>query len=498
MKAMSMLKRFASLLALLLAVMMIFAACGPDNETPKPTGDDADVSSEETVESNESKTEETESKKENSSKKKESSKKEDKEDAPAGSYTGFSESTEKGGSMYKNAPKGEVHVLMWRNYHKSEQLLIDQYEKLTGVKVKTTVSNQNDYPTKLVTMVSGNESPDVVMFQSNYFPGLVTKSLQPLKNKYFQLDSDCWNKAYMDAYKIYDNYFGVAMPASWSCEDCTYVTYYSPAVLQNCGIKEDPYELYKNGLWNWDKQIDIIRAVKAKGLTGLALQSNDMFMLSAGKDFVKYENNTYTNMLDNVTADSLLTEAWMKVAELNGEDCLVGWDIASVQQGKVGLFTAISYGLYNEGNWFTNDFAKTLKAVPVAGPTGGTAYTPVRPKVWGVPKKAKNPEGAAYFLRYFLDVSEFNQDTTFHNDNFKEVYKTITDSKAPKTVMHGSGVCDYVNYGTYTNICNDLTATIPANITTQIKSKAKTVNAGIGAANKDLARLKPKSKTKSK
>ena len=486
MKAMSMLRRFASLLALLLAVMMIFAACGPEEKISSVADDTEEVSSEETIDE----TEATESEKETSSKKT-SSKKEEKDN---GVYNGFSQSAEAGGSMYANAPKKEVHVLMWREYHKSEQQLITQYEKLTGVKVKTTVSDQNNYPTKLVTMVSGDDAPDVVMFQSNNFPGLVTKSLQPLKSKYFQLESDCWNKQYMDQYKIYDNYFGVAMPSSWSCEDCTYVTYYSPAVLKNCGIAEDPYELYLNGGWNWDKQNEIIRAVKAKGLTGISLQSNDMFMLSAGVDFATYDGKTYTNELaTKQTGNSLLTQAWMKVSELNSEDCLTGWNLTNVQQGTVGLFTAISYGLYNEGNWFTNNFAKDLKAVPVAGPTGGTAYTPVRPKVWGVPKKAKNPEGAAYFLRYFLDVSEFNQDATFHNDNFKEVYKKITDSKAPKKVMHGSGVCDYVNSGTYSKICNDLTATIPANIISQLDSKAKVATAGINRANKDLARYKPKS-----
>ena len=66
-------------------------------------------------------------------------------ESTSSSYKGFSESAEAGGSMYANAPKKEVHVLMWREYHKSEQQLITQYEKLTGVKVKTTVSDQNNY-----------------------------------------------------------------------------------------------------------------------------------------------------------------------------------------------------------------------------------------------------------------------------------------------------------------------------------------------------------------
>ncbi|MBO5231031.1 MAG: hypothetical protein J6B88_07535, partial [Clostridia bacterium] len=118
------------------------------------------------------------------------------------------------------------------------------------------------------------------------------------------------------------------------------------------------------------------------------------------------------------------------------------------------------------------------------------AYTPVRPKCWGVPKKAKNPEGAAYFLRYFLDTSEFNQSSTFHNKQFETIYKKITSTSAKKTVMHGWGVADYVESDTYSRICNALATTTPANITTQLNSKKGSVQTGIARANKDLARIK--------
>ena len=493
MKTISMAKRFAGILALLLAVMMLFAACGPDEATSNVSGDDQTATSSETIETSSEPGDATETSAPATNDKPSSSVPTNTSSGGSngGKYNAFNNSGEK--NIFKSIPKsakGEVHVLMWRKYHKSEQLLVDQFQKLTGIKVKTTVTTEKEYPTKLVSMVSGGNSPDVVMFQSNNFPGLVTKSLQSLNKKYFQLDSDCWNKNYMDAYRINGVYFGVAMPSSWSCEDCTYVTYYSPQILKNCGVKETPYQLYQKNQWNWDTQSDIIRKVKNKGFTGLSLQGFDMFMLSAGVDFAKYDGSKYTNQLGSVKGNSLLTNAWMEVAELKQDDCVTGWDLNNVQQGKVGLFTAISYGLYNEGNWFTSSLAKNLEVVPVAGPKGGTAYTPVRPKVWGVPKKAKNPEGAAYFLRYFLDTSEFNQSSTFHNKQFETIYKKITSNSAKKTVMHGSGVSDYVESDTYSRICNALATTTPANITTQLNSKKGSVQTGIARANKDLARIK--------
>ena len=484
-------KRISSVLALLLALMMLFAACGPaEDVSSDDAANESEISSEDTTETpSDEVSSDTESEKEDSkdNSSKTSTSKPDNT-TNTGKQAAFNNANDD--TYIKNAPKGEVHVLMWRKFHKSEQLLVDQYEKLTGNKVKVTVTTESEYSTKLVSMVSGGNSPDVIMFQSNWFPGLVTKALQPLQNKYFQLDSDCWNKNYMDAYRINGVYFGVAMPQSWSCEDCTYVTYYSPQILKNCGVTTTPYQLYKDKKWNWKTQNEIATKVKNKGFNGLSVQSFDLFMLSAGVDFAKYDGSKYTNQLGSVKGADLLTKAWMEAATLKQEEALTGWDLNNVQQGKVGLFTAISYGLYNEGNWFQTSFAKNLEAVPVAGPEGGTSYTPVRPKCWGVPKKAKNPEGAAYFLRYFLDTSEFNFDSTFHNKQFGEVYKIITSTSAKKTVMHGSGVSDYVESGTYSKICNALVATSPSNINQQLNSKKGSVQTGIARANKDLARIK--------
>ncbi len=398
-------------------------------------------------------------------------------------------------NMYKDAPKEKIHILMWRDWHKSEQKLIDQYEKLTGVKVETTVTTEAEYRAKLISMVSGGTSPDIVMFNSSDYPGIITKSLQSLKNRYFRLKSDCWNKAYMDAYKINDLYFGVAMPSTWLCESGNYVTYYSPTYLKECGINQTPYELYKKNEWNWETQKDIIRRVNEKGGLGLCLQFYDTYMLSAGEDFVTYNGKQYTNKLVKLKETELITKAWMEVNKLKSDICLSGVEtldklIDNNQLTKIGLVTAISYCMNNESGLLTSDFAKTLEAVPVAGPKGGTAYTPVKPVCWGIPKKAKNVEGAAYFLRYFLDVSNYNQSSTFHIKQFETVFKAITSDTTKKTVAYGCGVSDYIYQGNYSKICDDLVTADPTKVSYVLNSRAATITEAITRANKDIARVK--------
>lgn len=397
-------------------------------------------------------------------------------------------------TLYDNAPSGTtLQVLMWRAYNKTEQKMIVDFQMKTGIKVTTTVTTEAEYASKLVSMISEGNSPDVVMFHSGCFPGLV-RFLQSLDEKTFRLDSDCWNKTYMDCYKVNGLYFGVAMPGSWNCEDGNYVTYYDPTVLKDCGITTMPYDLYRDGKWNWDSQYEIIRKVKIKGngYIPLIMKSTDMFMLSAGTDFASYGGSSFTNNLGSVEAGDLITKAWQQMVTIKTDDSYSEWNITGISQGKVGLAIGDAYGMNKESNWF--DYAangyENLQAVPVAGPKGRTAYTPSSPRVWGVARGAKNDEGAAYFLRYFLDTDNCDMSSTFYNTQFETVYNIITKTGARKKVMFGSGVTDYISSGTYSNVCNYITSATLDNVHSALNSRMGSVDIGLSRANKDLAKIK--------
>ena len=331
---------------------------------------------------------------------------------------------------------------------------------------------------------------------STNFPGLATKSLQTLKKDVYRLDDSCWYKEYMNAYKTNGKYFTVAMKGAWAVEDCNYVTYYMPKVLKAADVSEDPWTLYKKGQWNWEKQREIAQKISKKsGYIGISFQSQDLMMYSAGVDFVSYDGNQFKNELGNASANSLLTKAWQQTAALQKDGISSGWALNNVQQGKVGLFTAIAYGMYNANTdaWFTNipHTSADIKAVPVAGPKGGTAYTPIRPKTWGTAKKAKNPEGAAFFLRYFLDIKNCDMNGSFYNEQFREVYNKITATGAKKIVMRGKGIVDYVSSGTYeSKIVNVLSNTISDQIASKLNSLKGQVTTGMNRANKELKKVK--------
>lgn len=483
MKAITTSKRFASVLALLLAIVMCFSACGQQKDTSSvaSSGDASvtDVSSDAEVSSE---TEEQSSKEEKTS-----------------STTTTAKSTKWDEDYLKTMPQSVkdkgVTILMWREMHTTEQKLLDDFVAKTGCKVNKVITTEQEYATKLVSLISAKESPDICALQPDDFPGVVTKAMQPLDAETFRLDDDCWNKDYMNVFAINGKYFSVAMPGSWSCEDCLYVTYYQPSVLKECGVSTMPYQLYKNGQWDWAAQKEIATKVSGAGkdYTGMSLQSTDLYMLSAGQDFATYDGKQFTNKLGSVDASNTLTKAWQEVATLNQAKACIGWDLTRVLNGKVGLFTSIAYGMYNEGNWGFDNIPggfSSIEVVPVAGPSQSSSSTPSRPKTWGVPKGAKNPEGAAYFLRYWLDISNCDMDKTFITSQAKEVFDIISAKSYKKTYMYGSGVTDYVTAGTYKGICDSLFNATPANVTTIMNSKAGSVKTGVNRANKDLTRIK--------
>ena len=222
----------------------------------------------------------------------------------------------------------------------------------------------------------------------------------------------------------------------------------------------------------------------------VSLQSRDLYMYSAGEDFVSYNGKQFTNTL--AKPSKLFTQSWQALCKLRENGLQNDWDLVNVQQGKCALFTGILYGMYNEGKWFDNvqGGVESFEAVPVAGPKGKTAYTPTRVKTWGVSKGAKNVEGAAYFLRYFLDTKNCDMDSSFYNKQFKKVFDIVTSPKAKQKIMYGDGVVDYTQESTYIQICNQISLSTSANVNTVFSTYVGKVNAPVKRANTDLKKIK--------
>lgn len=504
MKTSNLTKRFISVLALLMAMVMLFSACKGKGENNNSSSSDVASDSADNTDDNNNNNDDvsnaTDSNGSNKNKSTSSKKSKKGKSNKGNSNTGASTSGGNytwGSNPYANIPasvkeKG-VHLCMWRELDSAEKKVVEDFQKKTGIKVRFTVGKDNQYTQKIISLITAKDSPDVVMFENTTFPGTVVRALQPLDAKTFRLSDSIWDKSYLDAFKINGKYFGVAINGSIDCYDTAYVTYYNKETLKQAGVSTTPYQLYKQGKWNWDAQKDIATKVKQNiKSVGYAQQNADTYMLSAGVDFVKYDGSKFTNQLGSVSGSSMLTKSWSALATLNTNKVSDWWDLSTINSSKVGLWSAITYGLLKDAGWYknmNNGGLANMEAVPVAGPTQSTAYTPVRAKVWGVTKNAKNPEGAAYFLRYFLDPSNLPSNV-FANNQFKEIYNTVSNKNTKKCIAYASGVGNYLTSKNYGNICGVLYSATPANVNKELNARKGEMQTPIARANKDLARIK--------
>ncbi|MBR3594284.1 MAG: extracellular solute-binding protein [Clostridia bacterium] len=390
-----------------------------------------------------------------------------------------------------------VDVLLWRDAQKVDTALVEAFEKKTGIKVNliTTPNNSAAYATKLASLISSGDAPDVVNLGASNFPAWAITSLEPIDEEMFRLDDKFWNKNIMDQYKINGNYYGVSTAGSWYCDDTSYVTYYYPEKLKGMGITTMPYDLYKAGKWNTDAVASIARKVHEKGNTykGVSIQTNTIsnpYMLAAGADFVKYNGKEYTSNLSNST----VLKYQQMLAQWYQDGLVTGWDSTGLQNGTVGLFDAISYGMYIDAKWFTvvSD-PSVIDCVPVAGNA-----TPSNAKLWGVGKGANNVEAGVYFIRFFIDPKSFDYTSfksmkgTFEDDQMYAVWQDITSANKKHVENMAIGCLTYYDTSAYGNLTSKLSATTAANIKTVLDEYGATMKAACNKANKYLGRAQKK------
>lgn len=486
MKTRNLAKFLSKYFALILAMVMLFTACAPAGDI-----DDDDEYEEEYEE-------------------------EVVVTNPDGTTTTIKQTTENGGGTANNGGSGSstksttwgsnyiktmsstvakkgIHVLMWRSYSKGEKSAVESFQKLTGCKVRTTVVPSGQYGTKLQSLIAGKDSPDVVCLDSDkYWPGLAVQSCQPLDKYTFRLADSIWNKNQMNTVTAKGKTFGAAITNSFINEDINYLVYYFPSVLKQAGITTMPYDLWKSGKWNWDAAYNIAKTFYEKTKkTGIEFLDRDAWADSCGTGLVTYDykNSTFTNNLANASKKKTIVNAWSQISKLQSANlCKESFDTAKLGRGDCGMYCSISYGVNSENDWFgsvsVSGGAKSVEVVPVPAASQSSAYVPYRSKCWGVAKGAKNVEGAAYFLRYYLDPANTNQENLYYNSKCKEVFKYITASSTKKNFMCAQSVVNYQTSAKFEEIRNKLSEAQSSAIQTVLDSYNPTITSAVNAANK--------------
>lgn len=380
---------------------------------------------------------------------------------------------------YKDVPKKlngtTVKFLMYWDPHPEDKAKFRAFEKATGIKVKTVVSPS--VTEKLTTMIAAQESPDVVRWDA--WP-TSTELLQDISVAKMNLSDPVWDQSILKATTWKGKRYGIN---TYGEKAINYYVVYNEDMFLDNGIKS-PGEYYEDNEWNMETFEKACRDIHSLGddIYGYVCGTRYDFVWSAGLGGVvtykdgKFESNltkpAFVEALRFVAQgykDKILLYDWTPGCELfNG--------------GKVGMILSSNYGLEKEG--FFKNAKFTIDAVPLPEPKGQEKYNRIYGlDAFGVPQGAANPEGAGYFMRYYLDPAYDGLDTLFFSEKLKNFHFDQLKKNTERSLDY-SGVLNLSgDVYLHSNISWTAAQTDPQQIEVLLNTYKNMVDKGVAAAN---------------
>ena len=158
-------------------------------------------------------------------------------------------------------PDGNAGTVVYLGYYDiredqkgTEQCLVFQSPQYGGNIEYVTCPSGDAYYEKLGTMISSDESPDIVTHDAMMYPGNVGKWLFEPLDDYIDMDTPLWEdmKDVINSYEYKGKHYKYPHKITTS-----FALNYSRKTIEENGLR-DPYELYQNGEWTWDAWRDLM------------------------------------------------------------------------------------------------------------------------------------------------------------------------------------------------------------------------------------------------
>lgn len=383
-----------------------------------------------------------------------------------------------------------IKVLWWRPLEDAEKKVIEKFEKETGAKVEVkNTTNAGTYGELISASLAAKEGYDIAMFNNIDFPGRPTQYMQPLnKIKGFDFNDSAWDKSVMDTQKIDGNYYGVTINGSLNSE---YICmFFNETMFKDRGVKT-PREHWEAGNWNWDTFLECAKAmtyedngVQVYGYLNRGSSYVTYWTQAAGTDFVKYDGSKFaSNISDTKLIDTL--KFYNDLAhKYNVSDSENVYGVPDFRSGNAAMFSCITYPMRKVADTKFSQMTDTIDAVPFPMPKGQKEVALIDSTLFGILKGAKNPEGAAVFLRYFLDPANYDMSSYFINKNLENTFNAL--SKMEKRVSITEGVVNYAAQVNFANVCHNLALTSTDQVSAKLQSYKSNFDVAVQKANKAL------------
>ena len=328
------------------------------------------------------------------------------------------------------ALRGTTVVLAtWKDPEQNEDgPVCKAFEEKYGINFEWVMIDQGEYVNTINAKISAGQQPDI-FFENGDFPGSLTV-MQPLDAAKLDLSAPIWNQAMIKASTLDGHPYLVDTVANvWTELD---LCVYNKNIFDNAGINY-PSDLYKAGKWTFANFREIAKQISMLGKEYSGAGVLDEAMLgAAGCSVFLYNNNKMSLGVDDHFVEVLSYMSQMRM------DGYLKLDRFGFDDGKQGMCFTNVFGLKRRG-YFTHINPDYVGAtyLPVWKEGDKQVYTGIY-RGWGLIDGCKNPTGAGLFLRYYLDINNYDLPDTFHNQEVTNFFIELI-SNYPDDVIYYRG-----------------------------------------------------------
>ena len=400
----------------------------------------------------------------------------------SGGKDGPSGSGSSGGVNPEDYRGTTVRYATWKNPNQNEDGdVVESFQKKYGIKVQVDMVPQGTYVNEIAGMIASGNSPDV-FFDNCFFPSSLSV-LQPIDAMKLDLSDSIWEKGILEMSKFGGKSFLVNTVGNiWSEVDCVY---YNKKIFADNGITT-PEDYYEAGKWTWAALRKCMADVKGAGYIGGYIDMETM-LGSTGAGFYSLKNGKFANSVNDMTYNAM-TQMAQWVSEGLIRPPLERNLINNFITGKAGIAVTNAFGLKETG-YFKDMNDKDIGFTYLPSWDENTkAYTTGLFRGWGLCRGAKNPVGAGIFLRYYLDVNNYDYEEAFINSDAADFFLKLTtgvetDDKNPYFLL-GIGAL----VGETDDDYKEFVGMAPGQVRTAISAKMNTFTANANKVNDEISK----------
>jgi ABC-type glycerol-3-phosphate transport system substrate-binding protein len=220
-------------------------------------------------------------------------------------------------------------------------------------------------------------------------------------------------------------------------------TFFNKTILEENGIKT-PTQYVQENNWNMDTLWTLMQQVNSQcGLDrpGTVLVFDPWLAMHGAFQFYWNEE---TDHFENGLKDKKARDAieYLLKAKDAGLCTVVENHDDSFATGATVVQLCGAYGLLKSPGFFSTMDTEDIgyAELPKINPTDEKYPFTCAIRAYGICKGSKNPKGAAYFLRYFLNMDNYDLNQIYKNEAMKDFYMYLLENENLKNNHFSQGV----------------------------------------------------------